>query len=894
MPGILPMKVIKVGNSAQSRIAQACDRCRCKKIRCDGVRPTCSQCANVGFECRTSDKLSRRAFPRGYTESLEERVRQLEAEVRELKDLLDEKDEKIDVLSAMHGSHRRQSPAISAPNRESPTAQAAGREDTFRIPASQLVPCAESSESYFMGPSSGRSLITSLKRKLQESGKPSADMNPDAFLHAQGCPSLTAQEPDLSWQIPPRLFSDRCVNVFFQEWAPLFPVIHKPTFLRIYEEFVASPEKMGSSYKVAQLYLVYSIAGLSSESPDYRQVAACERRWIAALEALALESTMSTMQCLILAILHCTLRGNHKRLQHYKSVAVGLSHRLGLHQSQSRFPFSPLILETRKKVFWTLYTLDCFTAAAMGLPKLLKDEAIEAEYPCDMDDEYITEKGFQPTLPGESTRLSSALALFRASRILSEVLEKLYSTPANQELTLQEMKRLEGHLDSWYAELPAHLRLTFVQDKLSTDITGSRAPLLALTFYYIRTLIYRPAVGSTLGPKSAPALLSIADASKHLIQICLLLEERSMSFSFCLNKSDLLAVCGVTLLYQVVDLKHDSKLSRDIGRWIDVVIRALYKAEASCVLELERIARLLLHVEPRTRTPFAISSSQPGSLNNRLPQHPLSAQGAQLRQPGYVQNHYTHWQPSHGEAPESQDKGRRAPMLNGSHHGTSSYRVQSTPSSSEASAINVTGTGVSNSYSHSASKSSNTAARSTTCGLIPNLDYLSLNNTPSQTQPPSPADIMRTHSGELVRPQSGSTRQNRDHAAGKAAKVSTADWEALLGSMDGGLHNVYDAIYGGASLANEASPTTVRNTQIDDWSTDSWELSSFSVGDLAKVSSGQPQSAISISEESLSSGEEVAPSELGLSIGSSEHQKPYMRCGSGDSFGADVLEKHRQ
>lgn len=96
------MKVIKVGNGAQSRIAQACDRCRSKKIRCDGIRPCCTQCANVGFECKTSDKLSRRAFPRGYTESLEERVRALEAEVRDLKNLLDEKDEKIDVLSRIH------------------------------------------------------------------------------------------------------------------------------------------------------------------------------------------------------------------------------------------------------------------------------------------------------------------------------------------------------------------------------------------------------------------------------------------------------------------------------------------------------------------------------------------------------------------------------------------------------------------------------------------------------------------------------------------------------------------------------------------------------------------------------------------------------------------------
>lgn len=118
------MKVIKVGGTGtQSRIAQACDRCRSKKIRCDGVRPCCTQCANVGFECRTSDKLSRRAFPRGYTESLEERVRALETEVRDLKNLLDEKDEKIDVLSRIHSFSP---PTQRAASSRSPTQSVSG------------------------------------------------------------------------------------------------------------------------------------------------------------------------------------------------------------------------------------------------------------------------------------------------------------------------------------------------------------------------------------------------------------------------------------------------------------------------------------------------------------------------------------------------------------------------------------------------------------------------------------------------------------------------------------------------------------------------------------------------------------------------------------------------
>jgi len=183
------MKVIKVGTSAQSRIAQACDRCRSKKIRCDGIRPCCSQCANVGFECKTSDKLSRRAFPRGYTESLEERVRALEAEVRELKDLLDEKDEKIDMLSKMHSNlgdrSRRPSSIQSAsppPESRQEEVPATPKEDIFRVQASPLLLGSDMSDSYFMGASSGRAFVGKcssyfcivfllmLHRRVQEKG----------------------------------------------------------------------------------------------------------------------------------------------------------------------------------------------------------------------------------------------------------------------------------------------------------------------------------------------------------------------------------------------------------------------------------------------------------------------------------------------------------------------------------------------------------------------------------------------------------------------------------------------------------------------------------------------------------------------------------------------------
>ncbi|KAI0182464.1 fungal-specific transcription factor domain-containing protein [Xylaria flabelliformis] len=871
MPGILPMKVIKVGTSSQSRIAQACDRCRSKKIRCDGIRPTCSQCSNVGFECKTSDKLSRRAFPRGYTESLEERVRQLESEVRELKDLLDEKDEKIDMLSKIHG-HRSPSTRSSAspkpilkPDRDSGPPV---KQDVFRVQATPLLLGVENSDSYFMGSSSGRAFIETFKRKIQENGKPCGDFNPEAFLHIQGCYPLVAKPPSHSLRVPPRLFSDRCVNVYFQEWAPLFPVLHKPTFLHLYEDFASDSDKVKNNYKLAQLYLVFAIAALSSDHPDLEQIAACEIQWRKALDAIMMDNTMHTLQCLVLALVYCTIRADYKRLQHYKAIAVGLSHRLGLHQSQKRFSFGTLTIETRKKVFWTLYTLDCFSAAILGLPKLMREDDIHAEYPLDMDDEYVTEKGFQPTLPGEHTRISSALALFRLSRILAQVLEKNYPAAASHDLSLQQMSLLDAELQAWDESLPTHLKLNFVQDKPSTDITGSRSPILALAYYHTRTLIYRPAVGSNLGVKAAPALLATADSSKHIIQIIQLLEERSMSFSFCLNKTDVLVLCGMTLLYQSLELKHDSKLIKDIERLTNVVLGMLQKARAPGISDLQRVARMLVAVGEPSQ-PTSIQKS-PGVAMAAPPRtSPLASTFSR----GLPYGRHPSAAMSETDLLSQQEKMRRMTMPSSSATRPEVYRTQSRASFDHA---NTDQPASQRDHHFSISQIQQSMLRmSPNPKAKPNIDYVSLgNNAMSNHQPPSPNQTHMPPSQSIPSshpPQTSiypPTQMNKGNSGGG---ISLGEWEALLGAMDGGQINVYDAIYGGPALSLE-TPTSAA-TNYTEWTPEPpWDLSGFNIGELdLSTSAAGPQSVLSLSDESLSSGEDLS-NDLYLSVKGDDYQ----------------------
>jgi hypothetical protein len=69
----------------------------------------------------------------------------------------------------------------------------------------------------------------------------------------------------VAFNAPPRLVSDQMVNIFFQEWAPLFPVLHRPTFLALYEQYVAGPDTMVDKKSIAKLNLVFGIAALSSD-----------------------------------------------------------------------------------------------------------------------------------------------------------------------------------------------------------------------------------------------------------------------------------------------------------------------------------------------------------------------------------------------------------------------------------------------------------------------------------------------------------------------------------------------------------------------------------------------------------------------------------------------------
>ena len=69
------------GAGKRRRVQRACDTCRKKKVRCDGLQPdkgACTNCANYGYECTFVDAARKRAPPRSYIEAIEARIVKME------------------------------------------------------------------------------------------------------------------------------------------------------------------------------------------------------------------------------------------------------------------------------------------------------------------------------------------------------------------------------------------------------------------------------------------------------------------------------------------------------------------------------------------------------------------------------------------------------------------------------------------------------------------------------------------------------------------------------------------------------------------------------------------------------------------------------------------------
>ncbi|KAI0430773.1 fungal-specific transcription factor domain-containing protein [Xylaria sp. FL1042] len=499
-PGALSPRTSTEGSTE----GQVCDRCRQKKIKCDGALPTCGSCINAQVVCVTSTKLRRRTTARGYKPSTSAYVdtlknenadlrRQLEAErasVALLRSQLNETIASATSLSASHTVSERQE--ISAPYNVSTQAKA--------IPAllikhmGRLVQDS-SGVDRFAGTTTGVHFMLLVQQVLQ--GKqlfgdfPESSfklylldwVNHKIFLSSLG--SLTPMRPTLMelFRRPLSHYLDQVV-FYASTWSCLCPIIEPADLTPRLPGAMNRAQHMVWPFLGDQTLVLFQLALIiminsTLATDDRTETVSVEELGFyvdavaATFPALIERADMFGLHGLALLSFYMLLVGQHQFMPRINGILVQCAFSLGLHRHGRRFKYSPKENEMRKRLWWWIYIFDKMTAISHGLPTLIHDSDVDIDYPLDCDLSHGDSPHISLPLPGEATPVNDFIALVHLSRILSTILDQLYTTTSRRNGPGKIVK-LRNELLGWNQKFVGQLDGKIDDDGLLKPVISGR------------------------------------------------------------------------------------------------------------------------------------------------------------------------------------------------------------------------------------------------------------------------------------------------------------------------------------------------------------------------------------------------------------------------------------
>lgn len=351
--------------------------------------------------------------------------------------------------------------------------------------------------------------------------------------------------------LPRRVLADSFVEAFCNIVHPLYPIIHKPTFISGYQMVWTSrpPPAYGREAREfsdtplfwSAINLVFALGSQFSDlvEPSRRVSLAAEfYQRCRNLSDPELLDTASIEGVQVLLLMTVYLQSTHhaSRCWNVLGLAIRAAQALGLHLEQRHLSCAcQLDREMGRRVWYNCVILDQLQSMTFGRPTMLTKSKVTP--PQAIDDDYLLPTGDDGVQP---LQRQSQLAFFIHSislfDILSDILSTIYPPDAasSQEkvparstttATLQHIMKLSSDLDRFQANIPFHLR---THGKASfnnhpgaydqqTATFNLQANVLYCRFLYTRLLLLRPillsACAESQSKKSQRGLFVVSNKS---------------------------------------------------------------------------------------------------------------------------------------------------------------------------------------------------------------------------------------------------------------------------------------------------------------------------------------------------------------------------------------------
>ncbi|KAF5872090.1 putative transcription factor cys6 protein [Botrytis fragariae] len=607
---------------ASTRTGQACDRCKVRKIRCDGLAGGCSPCIQNHNECKTTDRITGRATSRGYVEGIEQQNRDLQLRIQELEHRLMQGGADIkpangypDSASGQYGygqsSNGMQStwsttgPAYTSPT--SATANNGQQQETnmFRALPAYRAGCMGDN---YLGVSPGSSHLSAIKgtalsilgMEIDIADFRSTDMDePDpSVFHPQLYNKSYQSFLQSAWNVNPRIekveLPARSEAIIYAEWYfrvinPYCPLLHRGTFMRLLSRMYDDPTFRPTTAENVIVHMLFAImffqyatrnwedaeqqASLNSQSNTHYHYC------LGMFYQLACSHTAQDIQALALICLH--LRNFPKPGASWvlARMAMTLAIELGLHRSMKRWApesntLSELDIEMRRRTFWVILAVNVTLSGKLGRPMPLRNEDYDVECPSQIDDDYIPGDGIDPPNPIKCNH-EIGIQGFKLIPCYLELYSTIYSISRQPSTYVATVNRLEAKIRAWKDDLPPEL----VNGELGHNEQEGRVFALYAQSWSqeFRLLLRHPSVSMTTDPDfNAESMRICVESSRQMLGVVRQLQKYKSLDTTWYNTSVFVMALTTTLFAQWEKRGGTSSadlaaLREEMDIWLDIM-----------------------------------------------------------------------------------------------------------------------------------------------------------------------------------------------------------------------------------------------------------------------------------------------------------------------------------
>ncbi|ORX80291.1 hypothetical protein K493DRAFT_342582 [Basidiobolus meristosporus CBS 931.73] len=467
-----------VNTLKKPRATRACDICRKKKVKCDSLKPSCTNCTMFGYACTYLDKPKKRGPQASNPKTLEVRLKRIESALTVLleNDSLSATSSVIEELASIRNAGR----ALNEGNEDtfskecSSSDEYEGLEEEFNQLAIQ-----EQSRYKYFGSSSGMYLL--------EGGNYHVNGVFQKVNELIKCPNLLKlPEPDF----PSKEIEEKLLDVYFTRCHPYFPVFNKSGFL----------QRLKAGKEVSQVLLnaIYAVACIIEGLTVFKDLEVSRSAVIYFFSRAKTEldkqyhfSSLYTIQGLLL------MAFNPAGGWLFLGMAVRMAQDLGLHRNIESDNLDPIEKQNRKLAWWACVVFDRYHSAMGGKPLAINENDFDTTLPMDLG---YKDRG--DVSPGSGISLRYFTQSVRLTMIVSKIIRVIYVPRSGaKHKSNTNLWSLNKTLSDWESTIGPEFQVHFDTRENMTSFSC----LLNIFYQYAVILLNRPFISRNQDKTEAKA-----------------------------------------------------------------------------------------------------------------------------------------------------------------------------------------------------------------------------------------------------------------------------------------------------------------------------------------------------------------------------------------------------